>query len=407
GGAGTGAGRDAAPVSVRDRLTGRSADEQRHVLLELVRAQIALVLGFATADGIEPEGSLVDAGFDSLTAVELRNRLGAATGLRLPPTLVFDRPTPTALAAHLGEELAVAPGGADEQAASGGAGRHERTGPADEGLSVLFREACKAGKVDQGYELLRSAAALRPTFASPEDFGEGLRAVRLASGPGSPSLICFSSFAALAGVHGYARLAADFRGVSDVWALSVPGFLAGERLPETWETLVEVQVQAVLERIGDGPLVLAGSSGGGLLAHAAAARLEELGAPPAGVVLMDTFPATEDSPLLKFQAELVSGMFDREHFASLDSARLTAMSWYFDRFAGWTPKPLSVPTLLLRASEPIIAAGPDGPYQPHEWQTPWDTAHTVVDVPGNHFTMMEAWAGTTARAVQEWIEKHV
>jgi thioesterase domain-containing protein len=263
--------------------------------------------------------------------------------------------------------------------------------------------ACRTGQVDAGYDLLRSAAALRPAFESRATFGSDLRPVKLATGPDRPALVCISSYVALAGVHQYARLAAHFRGRSDVWALSVPGFRKGEKLPLTRETVIEMQAEIIREAVGDQPFVLLGSSGGGLLAHAAAVRLEETGTPPAGVVLLDTYPATDDSPLAKFQAELVDGMFDREDmFTTLDAARLTAMSRYFDLFGNWDPGKLSVPSLLVRASEAIITDGPDGPYAPHEWQTAWDAAGTVVDVPGTHFTMMEAHAGTTAEAVQKW-----
>jgi thioesterase domain-containing protein/acyl carrier protein len=388
----------AAPAALRDRLTGRPAAEQHTILLDLVRTQAALVLGYADAEAIDQDQSLLEIGFDSLTAVELRNRLGGVTGLRLPSTLVFDQPTPSSLAAHLAELVDLAPTVAE------GAASTPEAEPAstEDGIAALFRTACRNGQVEQGFELLRSAAALRPAFGHRADFGKNLEPVRLTTGPGSPAIVCFSSFVALAGVHQYARLAANFRGETDVWALSVPGFLKGERLPKSREVVIEMQAAAVLEAVGEVPFVLVGSSGGGLLAHAAASLLEDLGAPPAAVVLLDTYPATEDSPLVTFEADLIDGMFDRQQFTVLDASRLTAMSRYFDLFGGWEPAKISAPTLLVRASEPIVASVADT-----DWQASWEGAHTVVDVPGTHFTMMESQATTTARAVREWLAAHL
>ena len=93
------------PSSWRTDIAGLSPGERQQKLLDLIRTQAAVVLSHATADAIQPTLVFRDLGFDSLTAVELRNRIIAATGLQLSATLVFDHPTPAALARHLDDKI--------------------------------------------------------------------------------------------------------------------------------------------------------------------------------------------------------------------------------------------------------------------------------------------------------------
>ncbi|MFJ8166810.1 SDR family NAD(P)-dependent oxidoreductase, partial [Streptomyces sp. NPDC096136] len=134
-GADAGAAGDTAPSRTAG-LAALPAAERHRVLLDLVRAEVAQALGHSGVAAVASDRSFKDLGFDSLTSVELRNRLNRATGLRLPTTLVFDHPNAEALAAFLSSEVSghapqTLP--ADGRAPAGPAG----TGTPDEPIAIV------------------------------------------------------------------------------------------------------------------------------------------------------------------------------------------------------------------------------------------------------------------------------
>jgi acyl carrier protein len=94
-----------ATTGLHATLSGLAPERQMDALVELVRTETAVVLGLRGDGAVEVARAFRDLGLDSLTAVELRNRLTSATGVRLPATVAFDHPSPSALAAHLHAEL--------------------------------------------------------------------------------------------------------------------------------------------------------------------------------------------------------------------------------------------------------------------------------------------------------------
>ncbi|UAL71813.1 SDR family NAD(P)-dependent oxidoreductase [Streptomyces angustmyceticus] len=150
-----------AAESLRAGLAALPAAEREPAVLELVRAQAALVLGHAGPEAVEPARDFRGLGIDSLTAVELRNRLGAATGLRLPATLVFDYPSPVSLARHVRSELF-----GDDEAAAAPVAVAGRPAAGEEELAVVAM-SCRfpggAGSPEEFWRLLADGVdALSP-----------------------------------------------------------------------------------------------------------------------------------------------------------------------------------------------------------------------------------------------------
>ncbi|WP_452844468.1 type I polyketide synthase [Streptomyces lavendulae] len=380
------------PLLVR-RLTGLPATERGAAVLEFVRSEAAAVLGHPSADAVRERDVFLELGFDSLTAVRLAKRLGGATGLKLPSTLVFDDPTPEAVTTRLLALLAEVSGGPH------GAGPAPHDGQ-DDLLVGLYRRAGELGRLAEGIGMLTAAARLRPVFDAASAADHRPVPVRLAHGDEGPRLICFGPYMAPSGVHQYARFAAAFGGRRTVWALPEPGFGPGEALPQDVEALVEVHVRAVADCAGEEPVVLVGYSSGGWVAHAVACRLEELGRPVEGIVMLDSF-TREQGMADRFQSAVVREQSERFDFISAPGTQLTAMGGYLAVFEDWDAPVAKAPTLVVRARD-RMADGEEGtddrPPAPGH-------AQQITEVPGDHYTLMERHAPTTATAVDEWVLK--
>ncbi|MCT2279164.1 SDR family NAD(P)-dependent oxidoreductase, partial [Micromonospora chalcea] len=136
------------PGGWAERLTGLSAEEGLAQVDELIRGLVAQVLGHGGAEAVPADRAFKDLGFDSLTAVELRNRVNGATGLRLTSTLVFDYPSPQVLAAHVYAELAgTRPGAVAPEEAT--------AGDADEAIAIVGMACRYPGGVESPDELWR------------------------------------------------------------------------------------------------------------------------------------------------------------------------------------------------------------------------------------------------------------
>ncbi len=363
--------------ALRDRLAQLAGEERSKAVTEAVSAAVAKVLGHGSADAVEAETSFRDLGFDSLTSLELRNAVNQATGLRLPATAVFDHPTPAQLAVFVDGQLGVVTAGSPATGQDGG-----------DTLVALFRDAHEQHRLGDAVELLVTASRLR----SSHDGSAAPAAFPKAAGPqDGPLVVCFPSMIAISGPQEYAA----FTGALPSRAVSVPplpGFAPGEGLPASLTALVDAQAQAALDMAGDRGLVLLGRSTGGWIAHAVAHRLVERGTAPRAVVLIDTLACPLDLDDLSMVADQ---MLAPESSAWMDDHRLIAMGGYLRVFDGWEPEGTGVPTVLVRAQE--RSAAHDRPR--------WPLADAVVDVPGDHFTMLGEHAATTAQAVDEWLRE--
>ena len=384
-------------AGVLGRLPSLSPTEQLDLLLDLVRAEIAALLGHPGGRSVEPRRDFLELGMDSVTSVTLRGRLDTVLGRRLPARVILDHRTPLALAGHLRELLT----------GTGSAGTVETPHEPDP-LSARYLRALREGRPDDLAGQLRAAAGQRPVFGAPRDadLPDSVLPypVLLAEGDARPVMACFPTVLATSGPHQFARFATGFTGLRNVSAFALPGFREGERLPADLDAAAAAVAAAVARRADGAPVALVGYSSGGLLAHAAAAILEREGLFPEAVVLLDTY-LPGDRALRRISPALTGGMGARlGEFAPLDDTRLTAMAGYLGLLDGWEPAPVKAPVLLVRPADPVPGVPEDAA---ETWRSSWPQPHAVVEVPGDHFSMIEEHAAHTANRVQDWLDTNL
>ncbi|MFB7718369.1 type I polyketide synthase [Nocardia sp. NPDC056100] len=388
------AAREAYAGSVVRAIAALDGEARERALLDLVRTEVGVALAHPSPESIAGDRALVELGLDSLSAVELRNGLGRVTGLRLPATLTFDYPTPQAIVEFVGGQIGTGLESAPVAAA------------ASAGLSAIHRAMHDAGKHFEAAQLLIAASHARATFGVADRARHALAPIRLAEGPGETVVVAFPAVSAISGPHEYSRVAQELRGERDVYVVPAPGFTAGsDELPDSVDTLVRLGVEALIEVVGDRPFVVLGRSMGGCVAHAVTAALESEGRAPRGLLLVDSYPveAALEPGMEWWTGAMIGGMLarvDRFDLAVQDE-RLTTMGTYNRVFLDWRATPVRTPIHLLRSETPLPGTRTDGP---RDWRAFWPVPHSTDDIPGDHFTVLEEDATTTARALRAWID---
>ncbi|AEM84316.1 Beta-ketoacyl synthase [Streptomyces violaceusniger Tu 4113] len=389
-------GSPAAPEAFRARLNALSGPARKAALVDLVRGEMAAVLGHRDAADMNPGHTFAELGFDSLASVTLRNRLSALTGVRLPATIAFEVRSDHELADHLDEGLAGSEPAAPPAATSGIR------------LASFYRRLCEAGEPVSAMHMLLSASLALPAFGPADSREHAPLPVRMAAGPHGPALVCFPSFFPPAGLGTYGKFAPRFDGERDMFEIQYPGLVAGEVVPRDWDTLVTMHAETVRAQFGDRRIVLLGHSIGGCTAQAVAAKLIELGSPPAGLVLGDTYPVTEANVSQEWLLDLPASRVTRAgvQFEELTGDTPLAAMGAYNRMlvqSAWRPSPLPVPTLLVRALDPMPLMRTDGATD--SWRSTWPQPHDAVDIPGNHEELPYEQVEAFTTGIREWLRE--
>lgn len=388
------------------RLAGRSADEQLAAAIEVVCEHAAAVLGRDGAAGLDAGQAFADSGFNSLSAVELRNRLTAVTAVTLPATAIFDHPTPTELAQYLITQI-------DGHGSSAAAAAN----PAEriDALTDLFLQACDAGRDADGWKMVALASNTRERMSSPVRNNVSKNVALLADGISDVVVICIPTLTVLSDQREYRDIANAMTGRHSVYSLMLPGFDSSDALPQNADMIVETVSNAIIDVVGGScRFVLSGYSSGGVLAYALCSHLSvKHQRNPLGVALIDTYlPSQIANPSMNegFSPNDTGKGLSREVIRvarmlnRLTATRLTAAATYAAIFQAWEPGRSMAPVLNIVAKDRIATVENLREERINRWRTAAaEAAYSVAEVPGDHFGMMSTSSEAIATEIHDWI----
>lgn len=388
------------------RLAGRSADEQLAAAIEVVCEHAAAVLGRDGAAGLDAGQAFADSGFNSLSAVELRNRLTAVTAVTLPATAIFDHPTPTELAQYLITQI-------DGHGSSAAAAAN----PAEriDALTDLFLQACDAGRDADGWKMVALASNTRERMSSPVRNNVSKNVALLADGISDVVVICIPTLTVLSDQREYRDIANAMTGRHSVYSLTLPGFDSSDALPQNADMIVETVSNAIIDVVGGScRFVLSGYSSGGVLAYALCSHLSvKHQRNPLGVALIDTYlPSQIANPSMNegFSPNDTGKGLSREVIRvarmlnRLTATRLTAAATYAAIFQAWEPGRSMAPVLNIVPKDRIATVENLREERINRWRTAAaEAAYSVAEVPGDHFGMMSTSSEAIATEIHDWI----
>lgn len=388
------------------RLAGRSADEQLAAAIEVVCEHAAAVLGRDGAAGLDAGQAFADSGFNSLSAVELRNRLTAVTAVTLPATAIFDHPTPTELAQYLITQI-------DGHGSSAAAAAN----PAEriDALTDVFLQACDAGRDADGWKMVALASNTRERMSSPVRNNVSKNVALLADGISDVVVICIPTLTVLSDQREYRDIANAMTGRHSVYSLTLPGFDSSDALPQNSDMIVETVSNAIIDVVGGScRFVLSGYSSGGVLAYALCSHLSvKHQRNPLGVALIDTYlPSQIANPSMNegFSPNDTGKGLSREVIRvarmlnRLTATRLTAAATYAAIFQAWEPGRSMAPVLNIVAKDRIATVENLREERINRWRTAAaEAAYSVAEVPGDHFGMMSTSSEAIATEIHDWI----